>query len=483
MKTQSKFWPILLVLFVSGLASCRKNSDSPSTGGPVTHEDVNKWVVDSMRRYYYWNGYIPANSNLNFQQRPEVFFESILYRAADRFSWIQNREELEKALSGVIKTSGLGLSFFKIGATNAGAAVKFVHEGSPAHKAGIVRGDIFIKVNGQAFEVIDRHVTNVAPIYGNETFTLTRGVLSGNVFSPGNDVTLTPVENFQERAIHLDTVLITPNGTKVGYLFYNRFLQGQASDLIAAFTRFKSASVTDLIIDERYNSGGSIGVAAILSGLIHKNFDPTGEFIKYEFNSNFRDAILTYRELIGPDNVNAVLANNLGLQRVFLLATSESASASELLINNLRPFLGDANVIHIGDTTAGKDDASITISNGSPRFKQNKAHDWAIQPIVLKYFNRDGVGNFQSGLAPRYLVHETIPFAPMGSNQDPLIAKALSLIDPSTQAMFNKMMSIQRTQKSIRAFDPLVEFNKNLSDAYPLDVTESLERKGMLKTH
>src|SRR5690606_16133441 len=115
--------------------------------------------------------------------------------------WIQNNEDLRNQLSGVIKTSGLGLAWFRIGDTNAGATVRYVHKGSPAALAGVKRGDLFIRVNGTAFGLNGNSVTNTAAVFGNDTFTLTRGVLNGTVISAGGEVTLTPVENFQEKAI------------------------------------------------------------------------------------------------------------------------------------------------------------------------------------------------------------------------------------------------------------------------------------------
>lgn len=466
------------------LSSCETKDPEPEPNptGEVTNEEINSWVLDSMQFYYYWNDQIPSKTNLNMNAAPETFFESILNRPSDRFSWMMNAEELEKSMSGIIKTSGLGISYFLIGNTNAGITVRYVHKGSPADLAGIKRGDLFIRVNGEALLVEDGYVVNAGAVSGNETFTLTKGILNGNVISPGEEVSLTPVEDFQEEAIHMDQIITTPNGTKVAYLFYNRFLGEQAQELIDAFTRFKTAGVTELIIDERYNGGGSVSVAALLSALIHKDFSINSSFIQYKFNSNFRDVTYNYGQLFGSANAGLVSATNLGLSRVFVLATGSSASASELLINNLRPFLGESNVIHIGKTTRGKDDASISIYNSSPRFKDRKEHDWGLQPIVLKYTDRDGVGGFVNGLTPQYDVAETIPFAPMGSGEDPLIGKALSIIDPSLQALYNLKMGTAREMGRLYNLDHLSEMNNQLSNPRPLDVTESL--KGIpLKLH
>lgn len=463
-------WAACALLVAVG---CKKEPGAkPNPTGEVTFAEINQWVVDSMRYYYFWNTSIPQDRNLNFDAHPTDFFETLLARPADRFSWIQNNEELRNDLSGIIRTSGLGVSFFRIGESNAGVAVRFVHKGSPADLAGIKRGDIFIRVNGQLLTLAGTSVQNADALFGNDPFTVTYGILSGSDITPGDDVSLTPVEGFQEKAIHLDSVIVTPNGTKVGYLFYNRFLQAQSQELIDAFGQLKAAEVTELIIDERYNSGGSVSTAALLASLIHKDFDINMPFIQYVFNSNLRDATLTYAELYGAANAQVVSNVNLGLNRVYVLATGSSASASELLINNLRPIMGPTNVIHIGTPTVGKDDASITISNSSRRFSGE--NDWGIQPIVLKYKNRDGEGDFVNGLPPTHNVSETLPYAPMGSGTDPLIAKALSLIDPTLQAVYNRQMDVNRARENQYGIGLLEDYNRRMEQPRPLDATNTL---------
>jgi len=460
------------VMFVSLIvvSSCKKKETSePEPTGEVTNSEINRWIADTMRYYYYWNTSIPQDRNLDFDLDPEDFFETLLNTPTDRFSWIQNAEELKNELSGVIKTSGLGFSFFRIGEDGAGITVRYVLEGSPADAAGIKRGDIFTRVNGVALTVSDGYVQDYEPLVGNETFTLTKGIINGNTISEGGTLSLTPVEGFQENAIHMEDVIITDDGTKVAYLFYNRFLD-QPQELVDAFGRFKAAGVTELIIDERYNGGGAVDIAALMSALIHRGFDINSPFIQFDFNSNFRDETLTYADMFGAANEPLVSATNLGLNRVFILATESSASASELLINNLQPFI---DVIHIGGKTYGKDEASYTFENSSPKFEGE--NDWGIQPIILKYKNKDGGGNFVNGLTPDYQISETVPFAPMGSRSDPLIATALGVIDPSMQVEMQRQMDIGR-RRQLPGVKLLDEANKDLSNPRPLDVTRTLNK-------
>src|SRR5690606_28107463 len=118
---QSVVFLTLFALILNAGSCAKKPVTEPDPSGEITNADINKWVLDSMKLWYYWNASIPSNVNLN--QSPEVFFESILKRPDDRFSWIQNNEELRDQLSGVIKTSGLGLVWYKISDANAIASV------------------------------------------------------------------------------------------------------------------------------------------------------------------------------------------------------------------------------------------------------------------------------------------------------------------------------------------------------------------------
>src|SRR5690606_8117824 len=102
-----------------------------------------------------------------------------------------------------------------------------------------------------------------------------------------------------------------------------------------------------------------------------RDFDINSPYIKMDWNENLTDEEEKYGDVFGYNNAGIVRQFNLGLNRVFVLATGSSASASELLINNLKPFLGANGVIHIGGKTVGKDEFSIEIVNNSPRFTEN----------------------------------------------------------------------------------------------------------------
>src|SRR5690606_34876712 len=133
--------------------SCKKEL-TPEPQGAVTNAEINQWILDTMNYYYFWNNTIPTKSRLNLNSDPEDFFKSLLYLPTDRFSWIQNAEELKEQSSGIIKTTGLGISFILDEETGRVVlGVRYVHKGSPADRQGIKRGDMFVGINGEDWKL------------------------------------------------------------------------------------------------------------------------------------------------------------------------------------------------------------------------------------------------------------------------------------------------------------------------------------------
>ncbi len=465
--------PVLLLA-----VACKKenNGNSPQS----ENEKTNQWVIENMRDIYYWNTSIPQDRNLNFGAEPTDFFESILH-PDDRFSWIQLAKDLEDNLSGVSTTVGLGIGLIQINqAGDVIISIRYALVGSPAAGAGIKRGDIITEINGRALTV-NNYQEVLEPYYGAAAFTVQLAHINeGNQIVLDKEIELTPVTRFQEQAIHLDTVIETVSGKKVGYLFYNRFLNEQPIELLEAFEKFKSAGVGDLVLDLRYNGGGGIWIAAIMAGLIQRNFAENEPFIQYKYNSNYADETLTYYQLFGGDSddaedvesanavIDAIKALNLNLPKVYIIATNYSASASELVINNLRPFLSDANVVHVGETTVGKNEGSVTIVDE----RDPPEIEWGIQPIIVKLANKNGFGDYPDGLAPQYEIDEWdyLPWAPIGSMEDPLLAKAIGLIDPSMQPMATKAMEMRaQTARKLKAVK-VEGFEDELNKPVPVDI-------------
>lgn len=224
---------------------------------------------------------------------------------------------------------------------------------------------------------------------------------------------------------------------------YNGFTNEFDEDLNDAFGEFKSAGVTDLVLDLRYNPGGSVNSALLLSSMIYGT-QTDQVFLKARYNqklqSEFNDADLISYFADKTDNNTPI--NTLGLNKVYILATSSSASASELVINGLDPYL---DVVHIGETTTGKNEFSVTFvddfDNGniySPNRedKINPDNQWAIQPLIGRNENANGFSDYTSGLVPDIFLEEDLSnLGVLGNSNEPLLAKAIAEITGTTAKM------------------------------------------------
>ena len=480
----SKWLYAFFVTLILVTAACKKNPKEDIT--PLANNStVNEWVVEQMRIYYYWNYGVPANTNLNFNQEPKAFFETIRNKD-DRFSWIEKAVELKQGLSGV--STSTGINFGLVGGQNnvVFGYIRYVIPNSPADLAGVKRGMFFTKVNGLSMNQSNYNEV-LKPYYNGEKLKLQLAQLQvGGSIIETNEVDLQSIK-VSEPAVYTHKILTTNSGRKVGYLFYNRFLNEKSNELFTAFEHFKAEGVQDLILDIRYNLGGGIGVSGILSALIMPNYDKNKIFVEYNYNEDLNKAfdaayasdpiknksrknkfIDLYNDVsrkptkTTADSVhNLVQSANINLERVYVLATKNSASASELVINNLKPYM---EVIHIGEKTRGKNEGSITLDD-------EKNHDWAIQPIILKLANAEHFGDYAQGLVPSFAVEEGYDLKPHGSVEDPLIKLALGRIDPSMLARGRGIPPrVSATLNEIKMFD-----EKN-NKAYPVLVDRTIDK-------
>ena len=438
----------MLLLTASVLVtSCKKPDEAtpavvttPTPTGAVTDTEVNNWILANMRTNYYWTDKIPASPNLN--QTPDKFFDSILYKFdatarpdGDRYSWIQeSADELKSSLSGESKTDGAVFRPYlrASGSTDVIGKVQYVQRGSPAEKAGIKRGDVFSKINGTVLTT-----TNYGDLLYGTVDTKTYGLLKivNNAFVESTDTKTTTAVVLQADPVFMDSVY-TVGSKKIGYLVYNQFVSspnGSTSGLYDQkldniFAKFKQQGVNELVLDFRYNPGGSLATCVNLSSLIAKN--AAGQpFATLRYNPTVTDA---YTKQYGANfsTYNFVTkASNIGanLSRVFVLTTGGTASASEMVINGLKPSM---TVTTIGTTTSGKNVGSQTIADATKRIK------WGIQPIMFKIFNSAGQSDYTAGFVPAVSVPEftNVEWLPLGAVSEPLLNEALFQITGSRLA-------------------------------------------------
>lgn len=261
---------------------------------------------------------------------------------------------------------------------------------------------------------------------------------------------------------------------KVGYLFYTSFIDEFNPRLYETFARFKAAGITDLIVDLRYNHGGSIGAAGYLASLIapRSAVQSKSVFSQLDFNSflnSYYDARGGRSYKLGEfgSGQSNPLGANLNLNTVYIIATSDSYSASELLTFCLRPYM---NVVHIGEETGGKFTASMTVtaydSYGNKtntiyepaelsQGAKDSLKDWAMQPIVAIYKdsrNRDFAT--QATLVPNVPVtsreNDSRAYLPLGNPADYLIAATISKIKGDNLSAVLDVPTIARSVSTLQ---------------------------------
>ncbi|MFD2569148.1 S41 family peptidase [Spirosoma soli] len=438
---------LLLAGFIVSLSGCHKAADDAVT--PQATNDnlaVNNWILDNMRDLYYWNDKIPANPDKTLA--PSDFFKSILntYDATtnptgDRFSWIEpSADDLEASLSGETTTTGMEFALYlrSSGSDDVIAQVLYVLPNSPAEKAGLMRGDIISKVNGQAITK-----TNYSDLLysGTTNYTFGLATVSNQTIVDTDQTRSVTATVYQENPVFLDSVY-TVGGKTVGYLVYNQFVPGANgskadeydAQVDAIFSNFKAKGVNELVLDLRYNPGGYTSSSANLASLIGKGVNSSKLYFREEWNSTITPSLRQeYGDSFFIQNF-ADKAQNIGnnLSRVFVLTTDYTASASELIINGLRPYM---TVTTIGTTTYGKNVGSITITDETGVIK------WGMQPIVFKSFNSAGQSDYSMGFAPNFEVEEPINLLPLGDTREALLSTALSQITgtsaPARQGVVN----------------------------------------------
>jgi C-terminal processing protease CtpA/Prc len=419
------------------------DDDATETEEPVeteenVYEEVNQWIYENMSLYYLWNDEIPEEPDDTVE--PEEFFESLLYAydattnpEGDRFSFISdNADELLASFSGESTSTGMQFRLFyrSSDSNEILAQIIYVLEGSPADLAGLKRGDIFTRVNGTILD--DENYTDLLYEYDNMTLTLAE-VINNTLYEKDDTVTLTAVV-LQENPIFLDTIY-EMTGTKIGYLVYNQFIPGpndsETDDyddqLSSVFSEFKSSGVSELVIDLRYNPGGYSTSAVALASLIGTGVNSSSIFFREEYNDELQDYL---ENTYGSDYFDVLFDDkqeNIGdqISNVYFLVSNYSASASELVINGLKPYM---NVVLIGEQTYGKNVGSITITDDD-----SDDNNWALQPIIMKAYNSLGQSEYTAGFVPDVEIYEPLDLVPFGDTEDPLLSQAIGMITGSAR--------------------------------------------------
>ena len=473
-----KFTYIVLVLMsFTFYTSCEKSDNYMAS----ENDEIHLFIWRAMNNYYLWQQNVPDLSDTRFTNigqlyaeysnfsSPRDLFESLRYQPGviDRFSWIvDDYVALENSFQGINLSNGMefGLVRYASDATKVFGYVRYVISGSDAAAQNIARGMLFTEVDG-----VQLTESNYRDLLFDDNTNYT---ISLAEFNDGNPVTISTSINLSKTQLQENPVAIVKTidegSNKIGYLLYNQFSSSFDGELNAAFANFQSENITDLIIDLRYNGGGSVTTASYLGAMVTGQFN--GQlYSKEQWNSKVMNALdasvfennFTNQIINKDQNQNIILQepiNSLNLNRVYFITSGSSASASELVMNSLSSYI---DVSSVGKKTIGKVQGSVTLydSDNYTRTGENLAsnHTWALQPLVLEIKNKDN-SNEPNGIEPTVVFPEDYNnLGVMGERSEPLLDRTILLITSGGRSGINKTNSFLNLEEisDSKAINPM----------------------------
>ena len=440
-----KQWCCLLIASCVFVFSCKKKDSSSSSGNNNTTPTEQDLLEDSTYLYtkevYLWQDVIPAYNQFNPRQysgstelesAQNVMNAVRKLQPLDRFSFVTT----EAQSNGLQTGQDVDFGFFIKAASIDEVApidsvfwfVTYAYSQSTAGQAGVQRGWYISKING-------------SPIgYDQPSVDILNNVFFGTPTSATFEFTkpdgTTTSVNLGKTSYTANSVLyknvINDGGKKVGYMVFNQFFgQPSRDELAQTFNYFQSNSIDELVVDLRYNPGGSVETEDTLSNFIAPLTANNQTMYQYIFNQTLQNnqhqlirKKLGYGDIFktADNTIKFAKAGSLNLSRVFFIVTNGTASASELLINNLKPYM---DVKLIGDTTYGKPVGFFPI----PIF------NYDIYPISFKTVNSAGNADYYTGFAPDRLQNDGVNTS-WGDVTEPCLADALHYISTGSFGRF-----------------------------------------------
>jgi carboxyl-terminal processing protease len=433
------------------------------------------------KQIYYWNDQLPtyevfnprkytskSTDLLNYEDELYAISKYTTYEATTdgypKYSFIDDQTLANPAATATLKgkssvdTEGNGNDIgiraisYLTSAIEAGPyqlRVTAVYPGSPADKAGVKRGWVITKVNG----------TTVGSNYTTENGTVYDALEGSSVrlegYNSSDNVAFSLTLNkasYKSSPVYTSKVF-TRSAKKIGYLAFARFSvltnQDAPSDtnLDPVFADFAAQGVTDLVIDLRYNGGGYVNTAEYLADLIAPSTLSGKTMFKEYYNTTMQSGkadILKNQPLLTSDgkldyktgnsgafytyaDIDYTVAGNTtlfakkgslsGVTNIVFIVSGSTASASELLINSMKPYM---TVSLIGSTTYGK-------PVGFFPFTLENRYDVYIPLFETK--NANDEGGYYTGMVPGTVIRDPSVY-PFGDERELLLLAALNSIAP-----------------------------------------------------
>jgi carboxyl-terminal processing protease len=412
---------LTILLAMASLTFTACSSDGSGPAGPTTpaacsNDGQKAYVLDALYYWYLWNDMLPANINIANYATPEALVTQVTETFGpqkptggplDRFSSVGSLEA-DQQFFGEGKYEGFGFSWRM---ENNEMRFTRVFDDSPANMVGgFSRGQTVVSIDGRTIaEITAAEGINAALANATATFVVREinGTVLPAVTVTKAIVTINPIP--QWRLIDMGA-----GNSPVGYMEFSTFISTahdglDGNDFDNVFSEFIAAGVEDVIVDLRYNGGGLVSTANLLGNHLGGFANDGQIFSNTEFNADRAAANNSIDYL-------SRIANSIDINRLIVVASRGTASASELVINGLDPFV-NGGVYIVGDNTFGKPVGQVGL----------EFCEKILRPTSFKKSNAAGFGDYFDGLPVDCAAADDLDLA-TGADNDPNVVAALSFV-------------------------------------------------------
>lgn len=440
-----QYYILLLIFgFVALGTSCKREPViQPPVTPPTTTDQTLLLSADSVYLYskevYFWNTDLPDYSTFNPRQykastelaTAQAVIAAIRnYNNQDnqkKYSYATTYEQAGLSKSGEDIDYGFfvkdGYSYSSNGArTFKGWFVSYCYPESDAGRAGVKRGWRINKINKTL--LTSQNVSILNNVFVNQSTkadsTTEFEFIKPDVEGGGTQTNTFIIKKFTANPVLYSNTFTSASGKKVGHLVFNKFFGQSARDEIGrVFTQFQNEHINELILDLRYNGGGITATQDTLANLIAPATANNSLMYTFEYNQQLQNNNfpLLKKKFRWPDgffskDINKEMfeiKNNLNLSRVFIIVSHNTASASELLINNLRGIRPLIDVQLIGDENdTGRYGSSNTYGKPVGFFGIDLFQKVTFYPVSFRTINQKSEADYYSGFKPEWLMYDGV---------------------------------------------------------------------------
>ncbi|MCX6238502.1 MAG: S41 family peptidase [Bacteroidia bacterium] len=364
-----------------------------------TVDPLVQFTANTFNDFYLWYESMPA-VDLTTIKTPDEYINKIRY-IKDRWSFTMSYTDMINLLENGETTGwGAGMGFDDLDILR----ILFVYDNSAMGKAGVKRGWQIKAINGKT----------VAAMSDSEVNTVLNSTSNSFIFikNDGSESTIQMTKgNIIINSVQYSNIY-QKGAKKIGYLVFSDFLGSSVKELNSAFDNFAQQGITDMVLDIRYNGGGTLDCADSLVAMLAGK--PYNNKVYNTLTYNNKHVRMGYQSVIG------LKPNSVQLNKLIVITTSSTASASELVISGLKPYM---NMKLIGSTTHGKP-VGMNIEGDT---KLNIA----VAPISFRNVNSQGYSDYFDGIPVDYNIKDNVT-QDWGNLSDACLTAALNYISMGT---------------------------------------------------